>query len=31
MYTIRTWKLLKLSSNIGMKSDTYYYFPLSWP
>jgi hypothetical protein len=28
MYTIRTWKLLKLSSDIGMKSDTYYYFPL---
>jgi hypothetical protein len=27
MYMICTWKLLKLSSNSGMKSDTYYYFP----
>jgi hypothetical protein len=27
IYTICTWKLRKLSSNIGMKSDTYYYFP----
>jgi hypothetical protein len=26
---IHTWKLLKLSLDIGMKSDTYYYFPLN--
>jgi hypothetical protein len=27
MYTMCTWKFLKLSSNIGVKSDTYFYFP----